>query len=471
MSSDFTDDLHFAEISEIAALLHTRKLSPVELTRAMLERIERLDGRLHAFARSTPELALAQAREAEAMLMQRRILGPLHGVPIALKDLCFTKGIATAAGMPLHRHFVPAFDGTVVARLRDAGAITLGKLQLTEGAFADHHPDITVPVNPWHAELWPGASSSGSGVATAAGLCFGAIGTDTGGSIRYPSAANGVTGLKPTWGRVSVNGAFELAASLDHIGPMCRSAADCGAMLGLIAGADPRDPSARTEPVPDYLAGNPRDLHDLRIGIDPAYNSTDVDATMRATVDQAADVLRALGAELRHVVFPDPVDAIRDWPAACAVETAVAHEASFPAQRAAYGPGLAGFIDMGRAVNALDLQKVWLRRRVFAGRLAALFETIDLLLIPAQPMAAPTNAEMATLGTDPDSFTRLVKFSAPFNMSGSPTITLPSGFTRDGAPIAIQFVARHLAEATLVRAGRAFQRETDWHRRHPDGWR
>ena len=464
-------DLHFAEIGEIAALLHTRKLSPVELTRAMLERIDRLDGRLHAFARTTPELALAQARDAEAMLMQRRILGPLHGVPIALKDLCFTKGIATAAGMPLHRHFVPAFDGTVVARLRDAGAITLGKLQLTEGAFADHHPDISVPVNPWHAELWPGASSSGSGVATAAGLCFGAIGTDTGGSIRYPSAANGVTGLKPTWGRVSVNGAFELAASLDHIGPMCRSAADCGAMLGLMAGADPRDPSARTEPVPDYLAGNSRDLRDLRIGIDPAYNSADVDATMRATVDQAADVLRALGAELRHVVFPDPIDAIRDWPAACAVETAVAHEATFPAQRAAYGPGLAGFIDMGRTVNVLDLQKVWLRRRAFTGRLAALFETIDLLLIPAQPMAAPTNAEMATLGTDPDSFTRLVKFSAPFNMSGSPTITLPSGFTRDGAPVAIQLVARHLAEATLVRAGRAFQRETDWHRRHPAGWR
>ena len=461
------DDLHFLEIGEVAALLHARKLSPVELTRSMLDRIERLDPRLHAFARITPELALAQARDAEAMLMQRRILGPLHGVPIGLKDLCYTKGIVSAGGMTIHKNFVPTFDGTVVARLHDAGAITLGKLQMTEGAFADHHPDITVPVNPWHADLWPGASSSGSGVATAAGLCFGSIGTDTGGSIRYPAAANGVTGLKPTWGRVSVNGAYELAASLDHIGPICRSAADCGAMLGLMAGADPRDPNARLDIVPDYLAGNTRDLRDLRIGIDAGYNGTGVDAAMRATVDQAADVLRALGADLRHVGFPDPIDAIRDWPAACAVETAVAHEATFPSQRAGYGPGLAGFIEVGRSVSALDLQKVWLRRRAFSGRLAALFETIDLLLIPAQAMAAPTNAEMATLGVDPDSFARLVKFSAPFNMSGSPTITLPSGFTRNGAPVAIQLVGRHLAEATLVRAGRAFQRETDWHRRHP----
>ena len=289
-----------------------------------------------------------------------------------------------------------------------------------------------------------------------------------------------MTGLKPTWGRVSVNGAFELAASLDHIGPMCRSAADCGAMLGLMAGADPRDPSARVEPVPDYLAGNPHrlrdlhdlhDLHDLCIGIDPAYNSAGVDAAMRAAVDDAADVLRALGAELRHVVFPDPIDAIRDWPATCAVKTAVAHEATFPAQRAAYGPGLAGVIDMGRTMSSLDLQKVWLRRRAFAGRINALFETIDLLLIPAQPMDAPTNAEMSTLGTDPASFARRVKFSAPFNMSESPTITLPSGFTRDSAPVAIQLVARHVAEATLVRAGWAFQREAHWHRRHPAGWR
>src|SRR5207237_7080383 len=184
----------------------------------------------------------------------RQVLSQLHGVPIAVKDLCWTEGIATAAGMPLHRDFVPSVDATVVRKLREAGAVLLGKLQLTEGAFADHHPDIAPPVNPWHRDHWSGASSSGSGVATAAGLCFGSLGSDTGGSIRFPSAANGVTGLKPTWGRVSRFGCFELAASLDHIGPMARSAVDCGAILGAIAGADPKDLTAVLERVPDYLA-------------------------------------------------------------------------------------------------------------------------------------------------------------------------------------------------------------------------
>ncbi len=460
------DELAFLDATGLARLLHTRKLSPVELTRAMLDRIARLDPRLAAYARVTPELALAQARDAEALLMQRRILGPLHGVPIGLKDLCFTRGIPTAAGMPIHSGFVPTFDGTVTARLRDAGTILLGKLQMTEGAFADHHPDVRVPVNPWHADHWPGASSSGSGVALAAGLCFAAIGTDTGGSIRFPSAANGVTGLKPTWGRVSVHGAYELAASLDHIGTMARSAADCGAMLGIIAGPDPQDPVALRDAVPDYLAGDPSQLADLRIGFDADYASG-LDDPVRAAVDNAGTVLRALGADLRTVRFPDPADAIRDWPVACAVETAVAHEATFPARRAAYGPGLAGLLDLGRAVSGVDLQKVWLRRRAFAGRVTALFEAVDLLLIPAQPMASPTRQQMAALGVDPEGFARLVRFTAPFDMSGHPTITLPAGFTRHGMPVAIQLVGARLNEALLVRAGMAFQRETDWHRRHP----
>jgi hypothetical protein len=210
------DELHFLEIAELSRLLAARKVSPVELTEAMLRRIERVDPTLKSYALVTPELALAQARAAEQMIGRRQILSQLHGVPVAVKDLCWTEGIATAAGMPLHRDFIPPADATVVKKLREAGAVLLGKLQLTEGAFADHHPEIAPPVNPWHRDHWSGASSSGSGVATAAGLCFGSLGSDTGGSIRFPSAANGVTGLKPTWGRVSRFGCFELAASLDE---------------------------------------------------------------------------------------------------------------------------------------------------------------------------------------------------------------------------------------------------------------
>jgi amidase len=461
------EELHYLELTEAARLIQSRKVSPVELTQALLRRIERLEPRLHAYALVTAELALEQARKAEDDIMRRHYRGGLHGVPIGIKDLCYTKGLPTAAGTTVFRGFKPAHDATVVRRLYQGGAICLGKLQLTEGAFADHHPAIVAPVNPWHPDHWPGASSSGSGVATAAGMAFASLGSDTGGSIRFPSAACGVTGLKPTWGRVSRYGAFELAASLDHIGPMCRSAADAGIVLGAIAGADADDPTASQCPVPDYLAGNERDLRGLRLGVDERYVADGVQATMVRTVHDAITVLVRLGAEVRSVRVPPVDQVLRDWAPNCAVETAVAHEATFPSRRAEYGPGLAAFIDSARTLTAADYQKIWLRRRDFSGRLAALLQTIDLLIIPAQFIASPTMAQMATLGQNPDALLQLMRFTSPFDMTGSPTITLPSGFTERGTPIAVQLVGRHMEEALLVRAGRAFQRETAWHRAHP----
>lgn len=230
---------HYATMMETAAAIRSRKISPTELTEALLQRIGKIDPALRSFATVTADVAREQARWAEAELTHGVDRGPLHGIPIAVKDIINTAGIVTAAGMPLHADHRPSFDATVVERLRDAGAVLLGKLQLTEGAFISHHPAIAPPPNPWNAEYYAGASSSGSGVATAAGLCFAALGSDTGGSIRFPSAANGITGLKPTWGRVSRHGVFALAASLDHIGPMARSAADAGYMLRVIAGRDP----------------------------------------------------------------------------------------------------------------------------------------------------------------------------------------------------------------------------------------
>ncbi|WP_048862438.1 amidase [Acidisphaera rubrifaciens] len=462
-----SDELHYLDLLEVGRRIQARELSPVEVTQAQLARIEALDGALKSYATVTAELALRQARAAEDEIMRGDVRGPLHGVPIALKDLCWTQGVPTAAGMTIHRDFVPDEDATVTARLRAAGAVCLGKLQLTEGAYADHHPDITPPRNPWNADHWSGASSSGSGVATAAGLCYGSLGSDTGGSIRFPSAANGITGLKPTWGRVSRYGVFELAATLDHIGPMTRSAVDAGAMLGAIAGADPRDPTARQEPVPNYLAGIGRGLRGVRVGIDAAWNTTGTDTATIEAVEAAAAVIEGLGAELRAVTFPDVTQMIADWFPACGVETAVAHEATYPARRAEYGPALSGLIDTGRALSGLDYQKIILRRADFTGRVAALFETIDLLLIPAQAFASPTVATMATLGEDASLLAGLLRYTCPFDMSGSPTITLPGGYTRDGMPIAFQLVGRHMDEALLVRAGAAFQRETDWHLRRP----
>ncbi|MBB4359658.1 Asp-tRNA(Asn)/Glu-tRNA(Gln) amidotransferase A subunit family amidase [Bradyrhizobium sp. CIR18] len=254
------DALHYLELTALAAHLKAREISALEVTRAQLDRIDSIDRDLGSYVHVMAETAMAEAEAADADIAQGRYRGPLHGVPIALKDLFWTEGIPTAAGTTLHRDFRPSADATVVRRLKNAGAVILGKVQLTEGAYADHHPLVKPPKNPWNASYWPGISSSGSAVATAAGLCFGSLGSDTGGSIRWPCAANGLTGLKPSWGRVSRHGTFELAATLDHVGPIGRSAADVGALLGVIAGHDPNDPTSLVDPVPDYLAAAAQDV-------------------------------------------------------------------------------------------------------------------------------------------------------------------------------------------------------------------
>src|SRR6516162_11487691 len=300
-----SEQTHYLSLTDVSAKLKRGELKPTALAETILARIARLDGVLKSYTTLLADRALAQARQAEDELDRGLWRGPLHGVPIALKDLCYTDYAPTAAGMFIHKDFVPPYTSTVAERLERAGAIILGKLTMTEGAFATHHPNVPTPINPWNAEIWTGASSSGSGVATAAGLCYGSLGSDTGGSIRFPCAANGVTGIKPTWGRVSRYGVFELAATLDHIGPMARSAADCGAMLGVIAGSDSNDPTALLDPVPNYLAGMTRGLRDLRVGVDHAWNTDRVDQTMVDAVTAALQTVRGLGAEIREVKFPD----------------------------------------------------------------------------------------------------------------------------------------------------------------------
>ena len=244
---------------------------------------------------------MAQAKRHDSEIAKGIWRGPLHGVPIGLKDLCYTTFAPTAGGTTIHAKFVPPFNATIVDRLERAGAVTLGKLKMTEGAYTSHHPDDQAPLNPWNANYWVGSSSSGSGVATSAGLCYGSIGSDTGGSIRFPSATCGLTGIKPTWGRVSRYGVFPLADSLDHVGPMCRSAADAAAMLGVIAGADANDPTALPAPVPNYLARIGDGIRGLRIGVDRKYTQEGVDAQVVAALLEAERTLADLGAEIREV--------------------------------------------------------------------------------------------------------------------------------------------------------------------------
>ena len=461
------DDIAWLDLSTVARLIRQRSLSAEQVTQAQLRRIERLDPQLHAYARVTPELALAQARAADQRQAQGQVMGPLHGVPIAVKDLCWTAGIATAAGMPIYQDFVPDQDATVVQRLREAGAVLLGKLQMTESAFSAHHPLTVVPVNPWNAAGWTGVSSSGSGVATAAGLCFGSLGTDTGGSIRFPSAACGVTGLKPTWGRVSRYGAFELAASLDHIGPMCRTAEDCGLMLGVIAGADPQDPTALQAQVPDYSAGDILSLAGVRIGWDAAYALNDVEPEVAQAVQQTLAALEKLGAQIVPVEMPQVGELVESWVPHCAIEAAVAHTHTFPARRAEYGPMLAGLLDLGHRLTATDYQRMLLQRATHTGQLNAVLMQADVLLMPAMPFATPSTERIANLRQEPGYRRRLSRYTAPTDMSGHPTLTFPAGVNATGQPVAAQLVAGHLNEGLLVRAGRAFQAATQWHLLRP----
>lgn len=409
--------------------------------------------------------ALAAAREADAELARGRYRGPLHGVPIAVKDLCYTTDAPTAGGGTIHANHLPKYDATVVSRLRAAGAVILGKLRMTEGAFTSHHPDLPVPVNPWSADTWAGSSSSGSGVATAAGLCYGSLGSDTGGSIRLPSSMSGVTGLKPTWGRVSRYGVCELAASLDHIGPMARSARDCAALLGVIAGADVNDPTTSLRPVPDYLGriGLPTTP---RIGIDRDLFST-FDTPTRDMLENVVEVLVDLGWSVTNVDTPDLRTIAADFAPLCAVETALAHEETYPSRAAEYGPALRDLIEAGLTMSAVELARIQDRRRVFVGRLQRVFQGVDLLIMPGIGVASPTLETMATLGTDPELLSAIVTPTAPFDLAGNPTVTLPGGFTERGTPLAFQFVGADFAEQLVLQAAHAFQSVTDYHRVHP----
>lgn len=462
-------DLHDLELLELASLIARREISPVEATDRTLERITALDGRLASYVHVTGAAARADALAAERAIRAGRYRGPLHGIPIAVKDLFAVEGLATGAGMTIRGGERAAEDSTVVARLKAAGAIIIGTLQMTEGAYSDHHPAIVPPKNPWAHDHWPGISSSGPAVAVAAGLSFGTIGSDTGGSIRWPAAANGLTGLKPSWGRVSRHGVFPLAPTLDHVGPIARSAADAAVLFSTIAGADPADATCRRVPVPvpAPLADAPRTLAGLRLGVDPNWNSAGVAPMVQAVLHDALDAFRSLGAEIVDIAFPDVGEMIADWSPLCAVEAAVAHADTYPRRAADYGPVLAGVIETGLGVTGTAAHAIALRRLAFTGRAAAVHDTVDLVLAPVHPFAPLSLATIRSLGEQPALIAALQRYTCPFNMTGQPTLTLPGGFSPDGLPIAVQLIGPDLGEARLIEAGMAFQVVTDWHRRRP----
>lgn len=474
------DAVHYLSLAAVARLIETKKISPVELTQLMLDRIRALDGRLHSYATVMADSAFAAARAAEREIQSGNYRGPLHGIPIAVKDLCYTKGVRTMGGLKVRSDFVPDFDATAVAKLHAAGAVLLGKLSLTEGAMVGYHRDFAIPVNPWGEDYWAGVSSSGSGVATAAGLCFASLGTDTGGSIRFPATANGLVGLKPSYGRVSRHGVLPLAESLDHVGPLTRSVRDAAIVFEAIAGHDPNDSTSLQAPVPNMLAELGRGVEGLRIGFDRAYALDGVDPGLAAAIEVAEAELQRLGARIVDVQLPDVSEVQAAWFTVCAAEAAVAHRESFPSRADEYGAYFREFLEFGSSVSEADLAKARQVGRAIGEGFLAVLSTVDAVLSPSggMPFKIPPGLQYGSMTEWNQAYAQILKtlgiekaftsFTFPHSFAGAPTLTLPCGVTSDGLPYSMQLAGSPLSEAMLCRIGHAYEEATPWHQRHPD---
>ena len=462
--------IHYKTITEIAGSIRSGQLSPVEITQSVLDRINALDGHLKSYATLMADHALLGARRAEREIANGNYRGPLHGIPIAVKDLCFTSGVRTMGGSKVYADHVPGFDSTVVARLESAGAVLLGKLNLTEGAMGGYNPEFQIPLNPWNQDRWAGSSSSGSGVATAAGLCFGSLGSDTGGSIRFPASACGIVGLKPTWGRVSRYGVLALAESLDHVGPMTRSVSDAAIMLQAIAGYDFNDATTLPDQAPDYVDGIDTGVEGVRIGIDLNHITDQVDPEVTQAVLDSVAVLEKLGAAVVEIEMPDVDKYLPAWPVLCSAEATAAHRENYPDHRGDYGPWFRGWLDMGAAKSGADYAEANNLRAECNGLVREAFRDIDVMACPSTTGPAyPVTPEMLYGEMDSRRGTAFQRYTVPYNFNGMPTLSVPCGFSGDGLPLSLQFVGKHLTEALLCQVGHAYEQATDWHTLTPPG--
>ena len=459
--------IHYETMTAVSGKLRRGEITALALTELMLARIAVVDAELFSYATLMAEAALAQARLLDEEMETGRIRSPLHGIPIAVKDLCFTQGVRTMGGVKVLADFIPDFDATVVARLQAAGAIILGKLHLTEGAMTGYHRDFPIPLNPWDKRKWTGVSSSGSGVAAAAGLAFGTLGSDTGGSIRFPAAACGIVGLKPTWGRVSRHGVLPLAESLDHIGPMTRSVRDAVEMLQIIAGPDPQDPTTLPQPVPDFVSQLDGDIRGIRLGVDEAYIRSDSDPGVSLAIFAAIELLSSLGAEIVPVVMPEMLEAITGWFPMTAAEAAYAHRDHYPARAAEYGSYFGEMLALGSRVSGVELAHYQKLRAILNGQLETMFAEIDILVSPSspfQPWVVDPEILYGPIGTrNPIR----QKYSVPFDFNGAPTLSLPCGVDDEGMLFSLQLIGPRLGEALICRVGHAYEQATKWSALHP----
>ncbi|MGO9089004.1 MAG: amidase [Candidatus Sulfotelmatobacter sp.] len=451
-------------ISELAGQLRRREISPVEIVQHCLERIEKLNPALNAFITVTGESALAEARTAEAEIARGEWRGPLHGIPIALKDLIDTAGVRTTAASALYKDRIPAEDAEVVRRLRQAGAVIIGKNNQHECAYGgssliSYFGDVH---NPWDAKRIAGGSSGGSAAAVAAGMACAAIGTDTAGSVREPAALCGCVGLKPTYGRVSSRGVIPLSSSLDHIGPLAATVADVAIVLEAIAGCDPADITSAEVEASDYTGALSVGTKQLRVGVPRAYFYDDLDPEVASATEHALRGIETLVAEMKEVQLDVPTDRTLQ-----AVEAYAYHAENVARNPDLYYPETLRRIRVGENVTAPEY--IQRRRELEEARrsIRAVFTDVDVLVTPTAPTPAPTIAE---LRIDPEALRpaelKLLRNTRPFNVWGLPAISVPCGFTESGLPIGLQIAGAHWREDLVLRLAGAYEEATAWHKRH-----
>jgi aspartyl-tRNA(Asn)/glutamyl-tRNA(Gln) amidotransferase subunit A len=453
-------------IAQAAKQIGAKQLSPTELTRTCLERVRALDNRLHAFIHLTEERALAEARAAEAAIMASGPSGPLHGIPIGLKDIVDTKGIPTTCQSKLLQDNIPDIDATCAEKLAAAGTVLMGKLTTHE--FADGGPSFDLPSpparNPWNTDHFTAGSSSGTGAAVASGMILCGIGTDTGGSIRGPAALCGIAGLKPTYGLVSRAGVAPAAFSLDHIGPMAWTAEDCAIMLQALAGYDPRDPASANRLIPDYRAALGGGIKGLKIGVIHHFHETDhkVSGGTQHGITAAIATFRELGAEIREV----QLSPLQDWTACGSlisiVERAAAYEEWARTRLADFGERMRSRLMLSAFVSGVDYLQAVRRRRELRAELQAAMAGLDVVLTAVLPGEAPKIDDVPKW----DVFQQ-PSFMMPFNVAGYPAMSVCSGFGAGGLPVAIQLVGKPFQEATVLRIADAFEKATPFRDRRP----
>ncbi len=462
----------FLSTTDLAGLFRSGELSPVEATEAYLERIGEVGERLNSYITVTAGQARAEAKAAEAEIASGNYRGLMHGIPVAVKDQFYTRGVLTTGGSSILKDFVPEYDATVIANLKRAGAVLLGKLNMSEFAMGDafHHP-YGRPRNPWDLNRNPGTSSSGSGAATAAFLCATSLGEDTGGSIRGPAAFCGLVGIRPTWGRVSRYGVLGSTWSMDAVGPISRTVADCAVTLGAIAGYDPKDPYTWNVPVPDYLTELGAGVEGLRIGVVTERIDYDgVDPQVRDAVTQAIGLLGELGAEVQEVSIPLMPDSAAVSTAIIYPDAATVHRQGIEEHLSDYDHNIRVRLLAGSILPAQAHQKAQRLRHLLRQQVLEALERVDVLVMPTAPTGAtpiPTAPGVASKEEFLEMLGGRRSYTAPFNLASVPAISINCGFTSESLPVGLQIAGRPFEESTVFRAARAYEQATDWDQRRP----